>query len=258
MTASFTSMMSPTGMLTRPQSLGGVPSNQQRAKIVTVDSQGIPLPKSSERYVELEFQFNPATIQVTKSVSWTSKSSTRSGGRVQPQSQRNAPDLDFGGGQPATFQLDFTFDTSQEGEDVRGYTQELLKLVMMGKQHGSLRLPPPRVQFQWGSFVLFMAVVEKVTITYSLFLPDGTPVRATAKVDFKQHDDTDDKRKGQNPTTRTEARKTRIVQAGDRLDLIAYEEYGHAAHWRFLAEANGLLDPRALQPGQILAIPALP
>lgn len=258
MTASFASMMNPMGMLTRPDSLGGVPSNQQKAKIVTVDNQGIPLPKSSERYVELEFQFNPESIQITKAVTWTAKATSRSGGKIVPQSKRNSPDLDFGGGSPATFDLDFTFDTSQKGEDVRGYTQELLKLVMMGKRAGPTRLPPPRVQFQWGSFVLFMAVVTSVTVTYSLFLPDGTPVRATAKVKFTQHDDTDDKQKSQNPTTRTEARKTRMVQTGDRLDLIAYEEYGHAAHWRVLAEANGLLDPRVLQPGQILAIPPLP
>jgi nucleoid-associated protein YgaU len=251
-------MMNPMGMLTRPDSLGGVPSNQQRAKIVTVDQSGVPLPKSSERYVELEFQFNPEKIAVTKTVTWTSKESSALGGRIVPQSKRNAPDLDFGGGQPASFSLDLDFDTSQEGDDVRGYTQALLKLVMMGKQQGPFRSPPPRVQFQWGSFVLFMAVVTSVTITYTLFLPDGTPVRAKAKVSFQQHDDSDDRRRSQNPTTRTEARKTRIVQAGDRLDLIAYEEYGHSAHWRFLAEANGLLDPRSLEPGQILAIPQLP
>lgn len=258
MVASLASMMNPMGMLTRPQSLGGLPSNQQQAKIVAVDQSGVPLPRSSERYVELEFQFNPEQISITKTVSWTSKESSALGGRVTPQSKRNAPDMDFGGGQPATFSLDLVFDTTQEGDDVRGYTQELLKLTMMGKQQGPFRAPPPRVQFQWGSFVLFMAVVTSVTVTYTLFLPDGTPVRAKAKVSFTQHDDSDDRRRGQNPTTRTEARKTRIVGAGDRLDLIAYEEYGQAAHWRFLAEVNGLLDPRELKPGQILAIPPLP
>ena len=114
------------------------------------------------------------------------------------------------------------------------------------------------MQFQWGKLVLFLAVVTQVSITYKLFLPDGTPVRATAKVSFKQLDETDDKQDSQNPTTRTEARKTHIVEAGDRLDLIAYQEYGHSSHWRYLAEVNNLLDPRVLQPGQILSVPALP
>jgi nucleoid-associated protein YgaU len=83
-------------------------------------------------------------------------------------------------------------------------------------------------------------------------------VRAQATVDFIQQDDSDDFADSTNPTTRTEARKTRVVQQGDRLDLIAYQEYGAVAHWRHLAEANGLHDPSGLRPGQVLVIPPLP
>lgn len=250
------SVMNPASMLTLPEALGGVPQNQQRAKIVTVDKKGKPL--RDERKLELGFQFNPAQLTISKTVKWNEPE--------KGSPNKNAPDLNFGGGSPATFSLDLTFDTSQghDEKDVRQYTQELLKLVMLGKevsgfgQKGTYRLRPPRVQFQWGKFVLFLAVVTEVSITYKLFLPDGTPVRATAKVTFKQLDETDDSTDSQNPTTRTEARKTRIVQTGDRLDLIAYEEYGHPSHWRYLAEVNDLLDPRALQPGQILSVPPLP
>jgi nucleoid-associated protein YgaU len=248
--------MDPTSMFTRPEMLGGVPQNQQRAKILTVDKKGKPL--RDERHVELEFQFNPEQLTVSKSVKWSEPE--------KGSPNKNAPDLNFGGGQPATFSLDLTFDTSQghDEKDVRQYTQELLKLVMLGKevsgygQTGTYRLRPPRVQFQWGKLVLFLAVVTDVNITYTLFLPDGTPVRAKSKVTFKQLDETDDSSEIQNPTTRTVARKTRIVRAGDRLDLISYEEYGHPSHWRYLAEVNDLLDPRALQPGQILSVPPLP
>jgi nucleoid-associated protein YgaU len=233
-----------------------VPQNQQKAKIVTVDKKGKPL--RDERKLELEFQFNPSELSITKSVKWNEPE--------KGSPDKNAPDLNFGGGQPASFSLNLTFDTSQghEEKDVRQYTQQLLKLTMLGKEvsgygtEGTYRLKPPLVQLQWGKLVLFLAVVTSVTVTYKLFLPDGTPVRATAKVSFKQLDETDDKQEGQNPTTRTEARKTHIVQLGDRLDLIAYEEYGHSSHWRYLAEVNDLLDPRDLKPGQILSVPALP
>jgi nucleoid-associated protein YgaU len=244
-------MIDPRKMFTLPQSLGGVPSTQQRAKIVTVDADGKTLPVSDKRRVELEFQFNPAELEITKSVTWKTPE------KLVPA--RNAPDLDFGGGKPASFSLSLIFDTTQSSgqKDVRTYTQELLKLVML---QGPLdqRLPPPRVQFQWGGFMLFMAVVEQVKISYILFLPDGTPVRAKATVSFIQQDDSDDFLRGQNPTTRTEARKTRIVRTGDRLDLVAYQEYGDSSYWRHLAEANGILDPLALQPGQVLALPPLP
>jgi len=256
MTVPMLSAMNPASMLTRPQSLGGVPSNQQRAMLVTVDKKGNEL--RDDRRLKLEFQFNPAELKIVKAVNWKEP--------PEPVPARNAPDLDWGGGKAATFSLKLVFDTTQDtdSKDVRKYTQQLLKLVMLGKEvagfrsSGTYRTPPPRVQFRWGSLVLFLAVVETVTITYTLFLPDGTPVRATADVGFKQLDDSDDVKSSQNPTTRTLARKTHIVRAGDRLDLIAYEEYGHPAHWRYLAEVNGLLDPLALEPGQILAVPPLP
>ncbi len=185
--------------------------------------------------------------------------------KVEPHQYKQTQDqhdLKFGGGKSATFDLSFVFDTSQEGgllggtRDVRTYTQELLKLVMV---HGPIddRDEPPRIQFQWGKMILFRAVATDVTVTYTLFDADGTPVRAEVTVNLKQQDDSDDFSGPTNPTTRTEARKTHLVQQGERLDLIAYQEYGAAGHWRHLAEANGLRDPLDLRPGQILIIPPL-
>ena len=49
-----------------------------------------------------------------------------------------------------------------------------------------------------------------------------------------------------------------MIQMGDRLDYVAYQEYGHVSHWRYLAEVNNLLDPTDLRPGQILLVPPLP
>jgi hypothetical protein len=242
----ITGMINPMQMFTAPDPPSPVSWTQQKAKIVTVGASPM-----DEEYVELEFQFNPETIKITKEVEW--------GGKKDTIQERNAPDLKFGGGKPAEFSLALVFDTSENMlyRDVRMYTNELLKLV---KLYGPVedRYEPPQVEFQWGALTLFLAVVEKVEITYKLFDPDGTPVRAEATVNFIQQDDSDDFSGPTNPTTRTEARKTRIVQQGDRLDLIAYQEYGAVAHWRHLAEANSLRDPRSLQPGQVLVIPPLP
>ncbi|MBN1177974.1 MAG: LysM peptidoglycan-binding domain-containing protein [Anaerolineae bacterium] len=244
--------INPFKMFTLPESASALLKSQQKAKIVTVKKDGGAISPTDARYVELEFQFNPAELKISKSVKWEA-------GKIPPA--RNAPDLKFGGGESAKFDLKFLFDTSQVGligtRDVRTYTQELLRLVMV---HGPIddREEPPCVKFQWGTFVLFLAVVEKVDVTYTLFDPDGTPIRAEATVSLVQQDKTDDFPGSMNPTTRTEARKTRMVRQGERLDVIAYQEYGSAAYWRHLAEANGLSDPRALQPGQILSIPPLP
>ena len=51
--------------------------------------------------------------------------------------------------------------------------------------------------------------------------------------------------------------KTWTVAAGDRLDRIAFAVYRDAGLWRVLAEANGIDDPRTLEPGRLLERPQL-
>jgi nucleoid-associated protein YgaU len=45
-----------------------------------------------------------------------------------------------------------------------------------------------------------------------------------------------------------------VVREGERLDWIAYREYGNPARWRHIAEVNGISDPLELQPGQVLKL----
>jgi hypothetical protein len=238
-------MLNPAQMITAPDALASLPLSQQKARIVTPD-----LGLFDDGHVDLEFQFNPAEVGITRKVEWSEETIR----------DLNMPDLVFKGGKAATYDLKLVFDTSQNVEyrDVRMYTNQLLKLTLMYGEIGENRPSPPLVQFLWGEFSLFYAVVEEVSIDYTLFDPDGTPTRAKATVKLKQRDYSDDFEGFTNPTTRTEPRRTRVVYQGDRLDLIAYEEYGAAGYWRHLAEANGLDNPKALYPGQVLAIPPLP
>ena len=243
--------MSPSVALTRFKSAlsklsGDSPTPPVQATLLVFDS------LTEESLGQLVCQFNPQELSITKRVSWV------------PEQVRdmNSPDLELMGGEPAQFGLSLIFDTTNETDpaeqDVRKYTNVLLGLTMLGGDTEWGREPPPMVRFVWGDMVLFTAVVQEVAITYTLFLPSGTPVRARANVSFIQLDLEDDIEQPTNPTTRTEARKTHRVQQGERIDLIAYQEYGHPSYWRYLAEANDLLDPLDLRPGQILRIPPLP
>lgn len=217
----------------------GKQNNLQKASIVISDTnETIPC------------QFNPQELSISRSVHWSHVNLP----------VLNSPIMQFRGSAPTTCHVNLIFDTSDSGDDVRGYTNQLMRLTLKGGGgHGSqdLLLEPPSVAFVWGKFELFKAVISDLSITYVLFLADGTPIRARANITFTQNDHEDDPLPAQNPTSRTEARKTRIVRAGERLDYIAYEEYGEARHWRFLAEANGLDHAEALKPGSLLIIPPL-
>jgi nucleoid-associated protein YgaU len=200
---------------------------------------------------EIECQFNPSQLKIKKKTSWSSQ--------VLPQ--YNSPKLTFDGGEAATYDLTLYFDAySGKPTDVRFYTNQLLRLTMRDYGYSMFKIPkaePPTVTFVWGKISMFSAKVNEVEIKYTMFAPDGTPIRAVADVSFIQQQTLlgDDLIPPQNPTSRSEPRKTRLVHSMQRLDQIAYEEYGDARMWRRIAEANGMDDPFSLRDGQILVIP---
>jgi len=201
---------------------------------------------------ELECQFNPAELTIKKSNNWSGESSP----------SFNAPKLKFAGGDSATYSLSLFFDSyaTTPPKDVREYTNKLLTLTLRGAGYSMFLVPfssPPSVAFVWGKITLFKAVVESVQVSFTMFAQDGTPIRAKADVDFKQSETWfgDDTIPAQNPSSRTDPRRTRIAQSRQRLDQIAFEEYGDSRLWRLLAEANEMDDPFQLVDGQILVIP---
>jgi nucleoid-associated protein YgaU len=198
---------------------------------------------------EVRFMFNPQEYTLSKQNQWTA--GKRKG--------KNVPRLKFTQGGAQDLKLQLFFDTYAEKKDVRKHTAALWDMMMVnsGKKNAkSNKGNPPKVEFRWGTLA-FVAVITSMTQKFTLFLEDGTPVRTTVDLTLKQFKDDKD-HKGQNPTSGGgEAHSTRVVHAGERLDLIAFEEYEDATEWRRIAEANGLTDPLHLRPGMRLSIPPL-
>jgi hypothetical protein len=112
---------------------------------------------------------------------------------------------------------------------------------------------PPFVKFVWGQMWSFKAVISSLSQRFTLFLPNGMPVRAIMDVTFQQVDEASLK---QNPTSGGGPPVERyIVRPGDTVAGIAYAKYRDATQWRRIADANGLENPMQLIPGQELEIP---
>lgn len=141
------------------------------------------------------------------------------------------------------------YDQAQQDVDQKQARVDELEKQSKGLTAGS-KAAPPICKFVWGSFS-FVSIMESVKVTYLMFRPDGTPVRAKAKIKMKQIEE-DTFYPPQNPTSRTRPRKVWIVQEGQRLDWIAYQEYGDSSMWRYLAEINRLDNPMQLRPGQVI------
>ena len=192
---------------------------------------------------DIFFQYNPEKYTIGKTVVWTNQNA-----------KGTTPTSQFTGQGNKTLAFELFFDTYEEWEqtqkDVRRYTSKILALTEPLKQDDS---QPPICLFSWGTFN-FRGIVKSVTQNFTLFTPEGIPVRARLNVQMEQFDTAQDKAKGQPPG---DPEKLRIVKEGDRLDLIATDEYGTPHEWKRIAAANQIENPRYLSAGQTLMIPVL-
>jgi hypothetical protein len=114
---------------------------------------------------------------------------------------------------------------------------------------------PNYLVLAWGK-LLFKGRLESLAITYTLFKPDGTPLRARAHVTFIGFND--------EATLALKANKSSpdmshilIVKAGDTLPLMCYAIYGSSAYYPKVAHVNGLTGFRQIPVGTQLLFPPL-
>jgi nucleoid-associated protein YgaU len=160
------------------------------------------------------------------------------------------------GGDGATLSVEFFFD-SYGANPVTSVKDSIDRLRTLLSNDPKLDDRPPKCQLFWGVFgaakgALFTGVLESLQENYTLFLPDGTPVRGTAQCSFAEITDTNQQPASRTPTNQT---SSVIVQAGDTLSSIAYGQYGDSRAWRPIADANDIADPSYLEPGSTLTIP---
>ncbi|MGK7876558.1 MAG: LysM peptidoglycan-binding domain-containing protein [Xenococcaceae cyanobacterium] len=220
--------------------------------------------------------FNPNQIHLTKKTRWNRAL----------QNSSNTGELQFAGGEPANYTIDLFFNTYEDLSSapssiggkikqaglrtlkdyatpsslfaffeppvsVRQYTDKVRELMEIDPDLKR----PPRCKLSWGQFgTIIVGYLKELTELFTLFLPDGTPVRATLTCTFEQDDPQTETKSG---TKARDDDPVRIVRRGETLSSIAYQEYSDPSLWREIARANRIDNPRSLQPGQVLIIPVL-
>ncbi|HET7078243.1 MAG TPA: LysM peptidoglycan-binding domain-containing protein [Chloroflexia bacterium] len=198
---------------------------------------------------EVRCLFRPKEYTFAKQNTWTPNRAI--GKTMQPPK--------YTGGQPMTLQMELLFDTYEErgNRDVRRRTDGLWKMMKVADQKKdpqTKKSEPPHVEFRWGRTWTFKAVITSLQQKFTLFDPDGTPVRSTVTISFMQAEE-QGQYPGQNPTSGArEGYAVHVVKEGETIDWIAFTAYGTSTAWRHLAAGNDLDDPGRLQPGQRLLI----
>jgi len=130
----------------------------------------------------VEAQFNPRELAIEQPVPW----------QQHKHRADDTPWLEFTGGENRTMSLELMFDGYETGQSVEPMVLQLANL-------GRIRDPaskkeemkrPHQVVVVFGTAGLrpFKGVIESLSTKYTMFLRDGTPVRATCHVKIKETD----------------------------------------------------------------------
>lgn len=225
-------------------------SSRARAQLTLKEPPTSVGAKPGGTIARLNLQFNPSTLELSKSTEWRRTPSRMAGQSALPE---------FVGSGPRTLSLEVFLDaTATHDNSVELAVEKLMKGCVPTPASLSRKKPAsPWVRFEWGTArtTSFDGVLSSLSVSYTLFDVDGRPLRATCSLSIEEASVDP---AGQNPTSGARAaRSTHTVVAGDSLALLAWREYGDATAWRVIAEANDIDDPMALVPGTELVVPGL-
>ena len=229
----------PSGSSSRPQVDRAVLKMYEAKPAKGGSSPGSPLG-------EIAFQFNPKELTIAKSAKWE---------RKPARNAQSAGPAEFKGADPCKLTLEIFFDAtgSHDGSVVASVEKLFSCCVPTQQSRSKKKATPPLVVFTWGQITSFPAFITSVSAKYTLFAPNGTPIRATCSVSLEEMPGEHGK---QNPTSGSvAAQRVHRVVSGDSLASLAYREYGDATMWRVLAEYNGVDDPQRLRSGSMLLLP---
>ncbi|MEU0094976.1 peptidase M23 [Kribbella sp. NPDC006257] len=226
---------------------GGGRAQLEKAKLKMFD----PSPKSgggkgADRGT-IQFQFNPKEVTIQKSAKWERKPAKKA---------KSAGPPEFSGAEPCKLTVEMFFDASgnHDGSVVAAVEQLFSCCVPTEESRGKEKPTPPLVVLQWGKIASFPAFVTSVSAKYTLFSPDGVPIRALCSVAMEEMPNEPWR---QNPTSGGQSvRRSHRMIDGDTLASVAYAEYGDPAMWRAIAKYNSVDDPMRLPIGTVMVLPA--
>lgn len=227
-----------------------------RGKIEICNEQG----KSAS---SVEFTFNPSSYTINTSPKFTESQTLG----------KDAPKQSFLSGSGRTLSTTLYFDSYSDSalvpsaqllaitalsagleNKLKPVTEKINKLERAvhvdGKGH-----QPPLVIFSWGN-LHFKGHITSFSAEYTMFSMQGKPIRAKVDLTIAEYvDPTVDSKK--SPFESPDRTKSRVIVEGMSLWSIAYEEYGDCEKWRVIARENHIMDPKELEPGMIIMIPAI-
>jgi len=234
--------MIPSGLSAASEALGAVADSVPipgKLTIIPMNSFVPPIPSPLPPYVAM---FNPEHWQVQSSVSYNTERA--------PVTNADTPNYEGGNTRKLSFEL------TVDGTGASGETREVLADVNALKAiigfNGQLH-ETNRLLIVWGSQI-FSGVHESISVKYTLFRANGTPLRAVVSLSFIEARDSIESLLKLNLAS-SDLTHIRRVRDHDRLDLMAYQIYDDSRFYIEVADANDLTTFRTLPLGEELVFP---
>lgn len=136
-----------------------------------------------------------------------------------------------------------------------GITKQVREFTELVYGFDSAIHSPRYLWVRWGT-LSFRCRLRELSLTYTLFKPDGTPLRARGDATFVEYISESQKAKEANLQS-PDMTHVVTVRAGDTLPLLCWQVYGSSEWYLRVAQANGLDGFRDLPAGLQLVFPPL-
>ncbi|MEM7106103.1 MAG: LysM peptidoglycan-binding domain-containing protein [Bacteroidota bacterium] len=112
----------------------------------------------------------------------------------------------------------------------------------------------PNFQRMKGGPQFFRCQLVKLDISFSLFKPDGTPLRAKASVSFEEFRTQEEIEKSAKKSS-PDMTHVKVVRQGDTIPMLCHSVYNDSSYYLQIAHVNNLTNFRKIVPGQELIFP---
>lgn len=194
---------------------------------------------------EYSLQINPETYSLAHRTGFTRARGIDTGGSITKYRTHYPQDLKF----------DFILDSTGAVPGVKNVSYEINNFKKVAYTYNGDIHSPNYLKLSWGPLV-FKCMLTSLNITYQLFSPAGSPLRAKLSVAFRQHL-TPEELALLSDKKSDDLTHSRMIPDEPRLSLMCHEVYDDSSLYIQVAYANDLNDIMHLRPGDQLRFPPL-
>lgn len=227
-------------------------SDGQLTKVIIRAFTNKRLTEKDSEFPEFEVPINPEKYSKNFKVEY----------EVKKAQGNQGVDAKFKSTAPEELTIEFALDGTKT---VEGYSkkhidkpvsqqvEELLNTVyfMKGDIH-----KPKFLKLIWGEHLVFDCILTSLDINYTLFHPNGEPLRARINASFLNYTE-QEKRVLREDKKSPDLTHVRKVNEGDSLPLMAYKIYGEPKFYLQIARANQMTSFRPIRSGQDIVFPPI-